>query len=249
MRRSYMSIYRELKEKLSEIVEKNGLSGEEITIDSKTLSSEEAIGITDRKDFPILTGKEVMLEAEFRGAKGQSFTSSPAVYRGTLSDIMDLDIENDQHAMGLFIASLNAIMRYLELIDGTVHCKNEEPEKCGKKFAEYVKSEYGDPKIALIGYQPAILENLSKQFSVRVLDLDPKNVGSERYGVLVEDGVESYDEVVMDWADIVLCTGSTLANGSIVNFIDIGKPVIFFGTTIAGAAEILGLERACFYPA
>lgn len=244
-----MNIYDELRQRLNEIIEEKGLSSDEITINSKTLSEEEAIGITERKDFPILTGKEVMLEAEFRGAKGQSFTSHPAVYKGTLSDIVELDIENDQHGMGLFIASLNAIMRYLKLAEGTVHCKNEEPEKCGKKFIDYVKSEYGDPKIALIGYQPAILENLSGEFSVRVLDLDPKNVGFERYGVLVEDGIESYSEVVLDWSDIVLCTGSTLANGSIVNFLDIGKPVIFFGTTIAGAAELLGLERACFYPA
>lgn len=244
-----MNIYDELKSKLNELVEKNGLSGEEIVINSKTLSSEEAIGITERKDFPILTGKEVMLEAEFRGAKGQAFTSSPAVYKGTLSDILALDIEQDQHSMGLFIASLNAIMRHLDLIDGTVHCKNEEPESCAKKFVEYVKSEFGDPKIALIGYQPAILENLSKEFSIRVLDLDPKNVGFERYGIVVEDGNEAYREVVHEWADMVLCTGSTLANGSIVNFLDIGKPVVFFGTTIAGAAVLLDLERACFYPA
>lgn len=244
-----MSIYEELKRKLNEILEKNGLSSEEIVINSKTLSKEEAIGITERKDFPILTGKEVMLEAEFRGAIGQAFTSSPAIYKGKLSEIVDLNIENDEHAMGLFIASLNAIMRYLGLAEGTIHCKNQEPELCGAKFVDYVRSKYGDPKIALVGYQPAILENLAKEFAVRVLDLNPENIGTEKYGVRVEDGISAYQEVVLDWSDIVLCTGSTLANGSIVNFMDIGKPVIFFGTTIAGAAELLGLERACFYRA
>ena len=51
--------------------------------------------------------------------------------------------------------------------------------------------------------------------------------------------------MVRDWAELVLCTGSTLCNGSFVNFLDIGKPVLFFGTSCAGAAHVLGAERFC----
>ena len=43
-----------------------------ISIVSKSLSSKEAIGNTKRKDFPIIVGKEIMLEADFKGAKGQA---------------------------------------------------------------------------------------------------------------------------------------------------------------------------------
>ena len=32
------------------------------------LTPEEAIGITERKDYPILTGQDVMLQASYRGA-------------------------------------------------------------------------------------------------------------------------------------------------------------------------------------
>ena len=62
----------------------------------------------------------------------------------------------------------------------------------------------------------------------------------------VEDGIKDYDEVVMDYADLVLCTGSTACNGSIVNFIDIGKEVVFYGTTFSGGAVLMDQKRSCF---
>lgn len=241
-----MNIYDKLKQELSEILKQHNLSEENIFIKSKTLTDEEAIGITKRKDFPLLTGKEIMLQAEFKGAIGQAFTSSPTVFRGTLGEIVELDLDNDDHAKGLFVASLNAIMRYLDLTEKTIHCRNEEPELCGEEFKTHLKEEYKDAKIAIVGYQPAIIENLSKDYNVRVLDLSPENVGQDKFGIIIEHGIDDYEEVVLDWADLILCTGSTIANGSIVNFIDIGKPVIFFGTTIAGAASILNLKRLCF---
>ncbi|WP_236887593.1 hypothetical protein [Metaclostridioides mangenotii] len=60
-----------------------------------------------------------------------------------------------------------------------------------------------------------------------------------------EDGIKDYKDVV-EWADVIICTGSTLCNHSIVNFLFLEKPVYFYGTTIAGASEILGLDRLCF---
>lgn len=216
----------------------------EIHIQSRSLSPEEAIGITDRKDFPILTGKEVMLQAEYMGEKGQAFTNAPAVFHGTLNDVLQLDLTNDQHARGLFIAAMNAVLRKLEIAERTIHCRNGEPEQCAQKAIQWVRERYGSPKIALIGYQPALLEHLSKEFKVRVLDLDPTNVGETRYGIKVEHGIDDYQSAV-EWADLVLCTGSTLCNGTMANYLDIGKDVVFFGTTASGAASILGLKRMC----
>jgi len=239
-------LYEILKREFLNILADENLLTEKIEIISKSLTAEEAIGITKRKDFPIITGNEIMLQADCRGAKGQAFTDSPAVYKGTLAEICDMDLENDAHAAGLFIASLNAVMKYLGEADCTVHCKSEGPEKCAKDIVEYIKENYDNPKIALIGYQPAMLENLSKKFSLRVLDLNPVNVGAMRYGVKVEHGISTFDEVVKEWADLVLCTGSTICNGTIVNFIGLDKPVLFFGTTLSGAAPILGLNRLCF---
>ncbi|WP_158212348.1 hypothetical protein [Natranaerobius trueperi] len=42
-------------------------------------------------------------------------------------------------------------------------------------------------------------------------------------------------------------TGSNLANGKICNFLDLDKQVIFYGTTVAGTAEILNINRFCEY--
>ncbi len=238
-------LFTELKVKFKKIIEENNIDQHVIKLNCKLLSPEEAIGITKRKDYPILTGKEIMLSAEFQGEIGQAFTDAPSAGSETLSDIIEADIANDPHALAVFIATLNAVTRKLGISDKTVHCKNEEPELCAAELVRYISSNYGNPKIALIGYQPAMLEHLSKVFNVRVLDLNPENIGETRYGVTVEHGMDSYSDAVM-WADIILCTGSTVCNGSVVNFIDIGKEVLFFGTSISGAAELLGLKRLCF---
>ena len=239
-------LYKTLKTEFLKILADENLLTEKVGITSKALSPEEAIGTTKRKDFPIITGNEIMVQAECRGSYGQSFTDAPAVFNGTLAEICEMDLDKDAQARGLFIAALNAVMKYLGKAECTVHCKFEGPEKCASEVLAYIKENYEDPKVALIGYQPALLENLAKEFDLRVLDLDSANIGKTRYGVKVEDGILAYDEVVKDWADLVLCTGSTICNGSIVNYIGLDKPVLFFGTTLAGAASILDLNRICF---
>lgn len=235
-----------LKSQFKDVLEANNLSSDEVVIKSKALTPEEAIGKPGRRDYPILTGKEIMLEADFRGSKGQAFTDAPAEFQGTMDKILSLDLNEDQHARGLFIAALNAVTRYLGLSEKTIHCKNDEPEECAKQAVDFIMEKYGDIKIALVGYQPSLLENLSKCFQLRVLDLNPQNVGEIRYGVAVEHGIDDFEEVIMDWADLVLCTGSTLCNGTIINFLDLEKDVLFFGTTLAGAADMLGCRRMCF---
>ena len=106
-----------LKNKFKALVEENSITMDEVHIVSKSLTPEEAIGNTSRKDFPILTGREVMLQAEYQGAKGQAFTDAPSEFKGTLREILTLDLDNDLHSRGLFIASLNAVMAKLGLIE------------------------------------------------------------------------------------------------------------------------------------
>ncbi|MCI7373334.1 MAG: DUF364 domain-containing protein, partial [Desulfovibrio piger] len=200
---------------------------------------------TARTDYPILNGREVMLQARFGEALGQAFTSAPVDFEGSLADVLELDTTHDPQAAGMLVATLNAVLRAVGEIGNTVHCRDDGPELCAERYAALVRERFGTPRIALVGFQPALLARLSKEFSVRVLDLNPEIVGTVRSGVLVEDGMAAYQDVVRDWAELVLCTGSTLCNGSFVNFLDIGKPVLFFGTSCAGAAHVLGAERFC----
>ena len=238
-------LYTKLREEFKKIMKEHHLEAGEIRIRSMALSPEEAIGITERKDYPILDGSEVMLQAEYEGCLGQAFTSAPAAYAGSLQEIIDADILGDSHARALFIASMNAVMRYLGLTDRTVHCKNNGPELCAKQVVPYIKEHYGSPKILQVGYQPAIFQNLAENFEMRILDLNPANVGTEKYGVKVGHGIDDFDESVK-WADLIVCTGSTICNGSIVPYLNLDKEILFYGTTLAAAAEILGLKRICF---
>jgi len=42
-----------------------------------------------------------------------------------------------------------------------------------------------------------------------------------------------------------LVTGSIVVNGTIENILKVRKPLIFFGTTAAGTAKLMGWERFC----
>ena len=46
------------------------------------------------------------------------------------------------------------------------------------------------------------------------------------------------------WCDLLLVTGTTLVNGTLPIFLG-AKPIVFYGTTIAGAAYLMGWERFC----
>jgi uncharacterized protein (DUF4213/DUF364 family) len=87
-----------------------------------------------------------------------------------------------------------------------------------------------------------MVEALAPQFPLRVLDLDPDNIGSRKFNTLIE-GPETQEEV-LQWTDLLLVTGSTLVNGTIDQFLG-SKPVIFYGTTIAGATHLMGWNRFC----
>jgi uncharacterized protein (DUF4213/DUF364 family) len=239
------ALYEKLQATFRQLLDEQGWMDKTVEIHCKTLTPVEAIGTTKRLDFPILNGAEVMMQASVDGAIGQAFTSTPASYSGTLYEVAELEILQNAYNRSIFLATLNALMRKLSRCDCTIHCKNNGPEECAEKILEQMKQLHPNAKIALIGYQPAMLEQLSKEFELRVLDLNPANVGDVRYGVLVQDGIRDYEDTVA-WADVILCTSSTVGNGSIVKYMEIDKPVYFFGTTGAATAEIFGLKRMCF---
>ncbi len=238
-------LYRRLKQELERLVRLHHLNESPILLKSRGLSPEEAIGNTRRRDYPILAGKEIMLQAEFGTSLGQAFTDAPSDFCGTLNELLALDPENDVRSRGLLVATLNAVMRHTGDIDHTVHCRNDDLELCAEAHAAHIREHFGTPRITLIGYQPALTARLSREFPLRVLDMNPQFVGSVKSGITIEHGEHSYRDAVLDWSELVLCTGSTLCNGTFVNFVDIGRPVIFFGISGAAAARIFDLPRFC----
>jgi len=146
------------------------------------------------------------------------------------------------------------VAAHLNLVTKTRHCRDEEPEKCASQIAQHIMADSGKVKVGLIGLQPAILENLVLTFGtdiVRCTDLNPKNVGSTKYGAEIWDG-RTDTERLIKWCDVLLATSSTIVNNTFDEIREIaisqGKRLIIFGVTGAGISALLGLERVCFQP-
>lgn len=239
-------LFESLKTRFHEVVSDDGLMGFPVEVTCRALSADEALGNPTRKDYPLLKGKDIMVQAEVEGGIGQVFTDSPVEFKGTVQDVLDLDVVDSGYDRTIFIATINAVLNKYKMIDRTVHCKGNQPETCARSIGDWIAARYDHPKIAQVGYQPALLANLTQRFDVRVLDLNPDVIGTIKSGVKVLDGVIDYPETIVEWADIVLCTGSSLSNGTIVNYLGLDKAVYFYGITIAGAAILLGLKRLCY---
>ena len=213
-------------------------------VSARALSAKEAIGEPDRDDYPLLKGKEVMIEAQFKGSRGQAFTDTPGTFEGSIRDIIALPLTNN-FQRAVFIASLNAFMRELGHISGTLHCRDKEPEQCAREFVQHVRERFGNPRVSFVGFQPAMIERLSERFELRALDLDEDNIGTNKFGLTIE-GPESTNDV-LEWGDIIIATGSTCVNGTMQQFVG-KKPVVFFGVSAAAVSTLCGFERFCRYP-
>lgn len=239
-----MNYFDLMKEEMKRVA-KEFLKEEVKVVSTRPLSPEEAIGKPDRTDYPILKGKEVMVEATFLAARGQAFTDMPGNFEGAINDLLRLNLRNN-FERAVFIAGFNAVMRYFGRASNTVHCRDSEPRLCAEQLPAFVGEHFGKPKIAFIGYQPAMLERLAVSFELRIVDLDEDNIGANRFGLVIE-GPEKTEEV-LEWGDIILATGSTCVNGTIVDFLN-KKPVVFYGISAAGLAALHGYRRFCPYGA
>ncbi|AOQ24167.1 hypothetical protein MTAT_08080 [Moorella thermoacetica] len=234
-----------IREKFIQLVEDRHLSGEEEiqVVSARPLTPEEAIGRPERQDFPLLKGKEVMLQATFAGAVGQAYTDMPGNYQGTLKEVLALPLRNN-YERAIFIATLNAVMRHLKLVDKTNHCRDQEPGRCAARLVEYVRERFGNPRIAFIGLQPAMVACLAGHFPIRVTDLDPDNVGQRKNGIIIEDARHTAE--IIEWSDLILATGTTAVNDTLPGIVG-RKPVVFYGVTISGIARLVGYEQYCSF--
>ena len=230
-----------LKTKFRTIVNEHNWSEEEITVTAQTLSPEEAIGNPEEDDYPILKGRERIVEAQFRGARGHAFTDMFGNWQGTIAEILGMEMKNN-FRRAVFVSTLNAVLRHLGMVDGTVHCKDRAPQECSKILAEKIRSEFGNPKVLLVGFQPRMAEALAQEFALRISDLDEANIGTKKFGVIIQSPQEVRQNI--EWCDLMVVTGSSAVNNTMKEFIE-KKPAIFYGVTVAGPAYLLGLNRFC----
>lgn len=231
-----------LKERLEQVMEGKGFDGEKVTIRAHPLSPSEAMGRPKEGDYPLLRGKERLMEATFKGAKGQAYTDQWGDYQGSIAEVFALPLE-DAFERAVLVATLNAVLASLGYIKGTVHCKDDGPRRCAEELATYIRENYGEPKVALIGLQPRMAEVLSRSFPLRVVDLDPDNLG-KAFGLCRVEGHEVEREV-LNWCDLAVVTGTVLTNGTIEDILPFLDKVLFYGVTIAGASYLMGWRRFC----
>lgn len=225
-----------------------GVLNTSLRVEIRQLPPELAIGDTAHRDYPIWKGKEGIVEAKLLDGVGQAFSPVPADFSGELGDVLALDLAgNDETALrnrGVFVASVNALCRHLGVAGETVHCRDSGPVECAQDLLRVIGvGSPADSRITLIGCQPRMIEALSSTYELRVIDLDPDNIGKSMGGVTIE-GEERTDDA-LERCSLALVTGSTLVNGTIDRFLGLKCHTVFYGITIAGAAALLRLHRFC----
>jgi hypothetical protein len=247
-----MSTLEAVRAQLAGIVADTDLPDVGVAVAVSTLTPEQAIGHPTRRDFPIVEGKELLVEATVNGARGHAFTDSPRDFAGTLRDVLALPLTSNQNR-AIFVATLNATLRSLGMIDASLHCRDDDPEKCAKELAAHVRQKWGDGTVGLIGLNPAIAEALVDAFgpaNVRITDLNRKNVGADRFGVTIWDGRTRTEDLIRE-SRVLVVTGTTLVNGTFDGIRECvqrhGKEYVLYGVTAAGVCALMDWDRLCPY--
>jgi uncharacterized protein (DUF4213/DUF364 family) len=238
-------VYKRMRKAFTEMAKEVGLETE-VEVFAGPLKIQDALGDPEEKDYPLQKGKEKLMEATVLNSRGQAYTDMYGNYQGTLSEVIALELK-DNFQRAVFVSTLNALLRHLKKVEKTSHCKNEGMGQCGKEIVDYVKERYGSPKIWLVGMQPRLLENLSRQFQLRITDLDPDNIGSEKSGAVIESPSAADEDDISTWCDLIVATGTIFVNNTFDAILSCGKPVVLYGVTAAGPAHVLGIQRYCPY--
>jgi uncharacterized protein (DUF4213/DUF364 family) len=225
---------------VKELIAEHSLGNEIVSVSARPLTPEEAIGTPAHSDYPLLKGKERMMQAVFQDTPGQAFSDHTGNFTGSLSQVLNLSMDSNFHR-ALLVATANAVLRKMSVISKSCHCKDHDPVVCASYLTETLLP-FSSKRIGMIGDQPRLLEAVVANFEVRVCDRDPEKVGTVQSGIVIEDA-EVYGDI-KKWADLLLVTGTTLVNDTIDNFAG-DVPIVYYGITITGAAQLLNLNHFC----
>lgn len=240
-------VFAQLRGGLLSLTDELGLGAEEVVV-TTPLTADQAIGNPEDRDYPIITGRETMLQAVVRDTAGQAFTDMAGGFSAPVGHIATMPLSNN-FRRAVFVATLNAVFRYAGRLHVSRHCKDSAPRRCAEEVTRWVAERYGSDqslRVLVVGFQPRLIERLADVYDVRVTDLDSANVGQERFGATVFGADQTPD--LLEWCDVALVTGTTLVNGTALPFLQrawSGLATAFYGVTIGGAARILGLDHLC----
>lgn len=180
--------------------------------------------------------------ASFNGFEGEAYTETPSDFDGTLKGAVELP-PSDKGIDARCLAAINAAMNSLGLCAGTFPATFDERRLYTDALFGQVCGERAiRSNIILVGYDGYIVKKfVSEDIDFWTMDRDPDNISQDRFKhVIVNSGFYNR-EACFAWGKLFIITGSTLTNGTIVQYLDRGKELLFYGITIAGAATLLGL--------
>jgi hypothetical protein len=95
--------------KLSKLIKEKHMENIDVSVMVKPLTAQEAIGEPGRRDFPIIEGKERVIEAQVLDAKGHAFTDSPGEFEGKLKQILDFPLTTNKKR-AIYVATINTVL-------------------------------------------------------------------------------------------------------------------------------------------
>lgn len=216
----------------------------------RPLNPDEAVGKDSSAELALRRGPEKIVQAEMDSAIGQAFTDAPCEWSGTVEEALALPLEYPARR-AFTVAAINCLMRKTGRCSGTIHCRDKDPEKCGAETVKMMEKRFGNPKIAMFGFQPFLFKALVERFgsdAIEVADLNPANIGTKKHGVTIRHGENDAAKMV-EGCTVGFFTGSSITNGTFDKirklFVDKNKPLVLFGNTISGVATLLNYDRFC----
>ncbi|HSQ42602.1 MAG TPA: DUF364 domain-containing protein [Fibrobacteraceae bacterium] len=195
-----------------------------------------------------LAGRSRMI-ATFRGHPGISYTFHPYQFEGTVEELLQMELEGSADR-AVFIAGMNAVCGWANPQLRTVHCSDDGSLRCTQRLVKELK-ENGYDCPGLIGFQPSFLKALGKGFgNWNTACVDQSEVDeSIRRSADIDPLDEEHLKQLISWSDVIVVTGATLVSGTLPDILEwaemSGIPALFYGTSIAGAADLMGLPRFC----
>jgi len=234
------TLLHQFMQEMKKLITRYALENEIVAVFARPLTPEEAIGNPAHNDYPLLKGKERIMQAIFQDVKGHAYSDHTGNFSGSLSEVINLPMNSNFHR-ALFVATANAVLRKIGITNKSCHCKDDDPVRCAT-YLKDVLLPLSPKRIGLIGHQPRLLEEVFRNFEVRICDRDPEKIDTIQSEVRVEDSSAYKD--IKEWADLILATGTTLVNNTIDNCPGY-TPIIFYVITISGAAKLLHLNHFC----
>lgn len=185
---------------------------------------------------------EYRVTASFRGTKGEAYTECPEAFDGTLQDALDLPV-SEHGIRAVSLAAINAVMSYLNLCPGTWSEESQAHMQYADALYKHVSDRYGKDHIVLIGYDGYIVKKFVEEgMDFWTLDRNPDNITKNRFEHVIVNSAKYNRESCYAWGKLFLLTGSSLCNGTAIQYLDHQIPVLFYGITCAGAATLLGFD-------